>query len=110
SQDVIGTYFIQTKYIRDYNDDIFFDDRGIIHLKKLAELGMEIGSHTVAHSRLFSQFPMGTGSEQYPTYAPFVNDRKATLNWNDLRGIAGQQVSLGTFFRANLDVVSARRT
>ena len=23
SQDVIGTYFIQTKYIRDYNDDIF---------------------------------------------------------------------------------------
>ena len=80
SQDVVGTYFIQTKYIRDYNDDIFFDDRGIIHLKKLAELGMEIGSHTVAHSRLFSQFPMGAGSEQYPAYAPFVKDRKATSN------------------------------
>jgi hypothetical protein len=23
SQGVVGTYFIQTKYIRDYNDDIF---------------------------------------------------------------------------------------
>jgi hypothetical protein len=80
SQDVIGTYFIQTKYVRDYNDDIFFDDRGIVHLKKLVELGMEIGSHTVAHSRLFSQFPMGAGSERYPAYAPFVKDRKATSN------------------------------
>jgi hypothetical protein len=80
SQDMVGTYFIQTKYIRDYNDDIFFDDRGIVHLKKLAELGMEIGSHTVAHSKLFSQFPMGTGSEQYPTYMPFVKNRNATSN------------------------------
>jgi len=80
SQDVVGTYFIQTKYIRDFNDDIFFDDRGIVHLKKLAALGMEIGSHTVAHSKLFSQFPMGTGSEQYPTYTPFVKNRNATSN------------------------------
>ncbi|MBA2252550.1 MAG: hypothetical protein H0W13_07580 [Nitrospirales bacterium] len=80
SQGLVGTYFIQTKYIRDFNDDIFFDNRGIIHLKKLAELGMEIGSHTVAHSKVFSQFPMGTGAEQYPTYTPFVKDRKATSN------------------------------
>ena len=80
SQDVIGTYFIQTKYIRDYNDDIFFDDRGIIHLKKLVELGMEIGSHTVAHSKLFARFPMGTGAEQYPAYTPFVKDPNATSN------------------------------
>ncbi|HKN88355.1 MAG TPA: polysaccharide deacetylase family protein, partial [Nitrospiraceae bacterium] len=80
SQDVVGTYFIQTKYIRDYNDDIFFDHQGIVHLKKLAKLGMEIGSHTVAHSKLFARFPMGTGTEQYPTYTPFVKDRNTTSN------------------------------
>src|SRR5438067_6345648 len=48
NQDVIGYYFIQTKYIRDYNDDNCFPPQ------KLVKLGMEIGSHTVAHSRSFS--------------------------------------------------------
>ncbi|EFX60092.1 hypothetical protein DAPPUDRAFT_125537, partial [Daphnia pulex] len=28
SQGLVGTYFIQAKYIRDYNDDIFFNDEG----------------------------------------------------------------------------------
>ena len=80
SQQIGATYFIQTKYIRDFNDDIFFDDKGVVHLKKLVELGMDIGSHTVAHSKVFSQFPMGTGSEQYPSYAPFVKEQKVSYN------------------------------
>ena len=61
SQGVVGTYFIQVKYIRDYNDDIFFNDGGVRYVKQLADLGMELGSHTIAHSRVFNQFPMGTG-------------------------------------------------
>ncbi len=80
SQQIGATYFVQTKYIRDFNDDIFFDDKGVAHLKKLVELGMDIGSHTVAHSKVFSQFPMGTGSEQYPSYAPFVKEQKVSYN------------------------------
>ena len=36
SQGLTGTYFVQTKYIRDYNDDIFFNDQGVSHLKTLA--------------------------------------------------------------------------
>jgi len=71
---VTGTFFIQTKYVRDWNDKVFFDDTSPQHLRALADLGMEIGSHTVAHSKVFSAFPLGTGDERYPDYVPFVND------------------------------------
>ncbi len=80
SQGVVGTYFIQVKYIRDYNDDIFFNDEGVRYVKRLADLGMELGSHTIAHSRVFNQFPMGSGRESYPSYAPFVKDRTTAYN------------------------------
>ncbi|HQV10883.1 MAG TPA: hypothetical protein PKW52_06065 [Nitrospira sp.] len=80
SQGVVGTYFIQVKYIRDYNDDIFFNDEGVRYVKQLADLGMELGSHTIAHSRVFNQFPLGTGREAYPSYAPFVKDRTTAYN------------------------------
>jgi hypothetical protein len=79
NQGIAGTYFIQTKYIRDYNDDVFFDDAGVRHLRRLVELGMELGSHTVAHSKVFNMFPMGTGEERYPTYQPFVKDRRTAF-------------------------------
>ena len=80
SQGLVGTYFVQVKYIRDFNDDIFFNDEGVRYVKRLAELGMELGSHTIAHSRMFNQFPMGTGRESYPSYAPFVKDRTTAYN------------------------------
>lgn len=80
SQGLVGTYFIQVKYIRDYNDDIFFNEEGVGYLARLAELGMELGSHTIAHSKVFNQFPMGTGREAYPTYAPFVKNRTTAVN------------------------------
>ena len=80
SQGAVGTYFIQVKYIRDFNDDIFFNDEGVRYVKQLADLGMELGSHTIAHSRVFHQFPLGTGREAYPSYAPFVKDRTTAYN------------------------------
>ncbi|MCP9447066.1 MAG: hypothetical protein NNA22_05795, partial [Nitrospira sp.] len=72
---VRGTFFIQTKYIRDFNDEVFLTDQWIADLRALAARGMEIGSHTVAHSKVFDQFPMGTGTEQYPEYRPIVTGR-----------------------------------
>ena len=80
SQGLVGTYFIQVKYIRDFNDDIFFNDEGVRYVKQLADLGMELGSHTIAHSRVFDEFPLGTGREAYPSYAPFVKDRTTAYN------------------------------
>ncbi len=69
---ISATYFVQTKYVQDWNDKIFFDDEGVTAIRKLASLGMEIGSHSVSHSKVFSSFPMGEGDERYPRYQPFV--------------------------------------
>lgn len=71
-----ATFFVQTKYVRDWNDDIFFDDASLPALKRVAQQ-MELGSHTVAHSRAFKSFTFGTGDEQYPAYRPFVESRTA---------------------------------
>jgi hypothetical protein len=80
SQGVRATYFVETKYIRDYNDIAFFNDRGVALMKTLDRWGMELGSHTVAHSRIFRTFPLGTGLEQFPAYRPFVKDLRTTNN------------------------------
>lgn len=41
---------------------------------------MELGSHTIAHSKVFDQFPMGTGREACPSYAPYVKNRMKVQN------------------------------
>ncbi|HEV7388371.1 MAG TPA: polysaccharide deacetylase family protein [Gemmatimonadaceae bacterium] len=73
-----ATNFIQTKYVRDWNDEIFFDSSGIRYARRLDSLGMEIASHSVAHSRQFDVFKLGNGKEQYPSYQPFVLDSTRT--------------------------------
>ncbi len=75
-----STYFIQTKYVRDWNDDIFFNDENTRYLLAADKLGMEIASHSVAHSKVFSKFELGTGQEVYPEYSPFVKERNVTYN------------------------------
>jgi hypothetical protein len=80
NQGLTGTYFIQTKYIRDYNDDIFFNQQGVRDLQALHKLGMELGSHTVAHSKILDTFPLGTGTERYPSYRPYVKSRQIAYN------------------------------
>ncbi|MDQ6872708.1 MAG: polysaccharide deacetylase family protein, partial [Gemmatimonadota bacterium] len=80
SKGIRATYFVQTKYLRDYNDEIFFDSSATRYVASLASMGMEIGSHTVAHSRQFASMPMGDGAETYPSYQPFVQDKLQTLD------------------------------
>jgi hypothetical protein len=75
-----ATYFIQTKYIRDWNDNCFFNNKGIECLKKIVACNMEIASHSVSHSRVFSEFNLGTGKESYPEYRPFVKEKRLTMN------------------------------
>ncbi|HEY8106231.1 MAG TPA: polysaccharide deacetylase family protein, partial [Gemmatimonadales bacterium] len=72
SMGIPATYFIQTKYLRDWNDNAFFDRAAIGNLKSLDSLGMQIASHTVSHSREFNHMPLGSGDEVYPTYQPRV--------------------------------------
>ena len=80
SQGITGTYFIQTKYVRDWNDDLFFNTEGAARVKQLSDMGMEVASHSVAHSRVFSTLPLGSGQERYPAYEPFVKSKTETRN------------------------------
>ncbi len=69
-----GTFFVQTKYMKDYNDQAFFNPDTVPYIRELVDMGMDVGSHTVAHSRVFDQMPLGTGEERYPGYRPFVEN------------------------------------
>lgn len=80
SQGIPATHFIQAKYIKDWNDQVFFNPAGVTHLEELQALGVEVGSHSVSHSLQMNKFPLGTGTEQYPAYQPFVKDQGATEN------------------------------
>ena len=80
SAGVRATYFIQTKYMRDWNDDVFFNDAGLVPLRRLRELGMEVASHSVSHSLAFNQMEIGNGEERYPHYRPFVRNQERTEN------------------------------
>ena len=75
---VRASYFVQTKYIKDWSDEAFFNERGVAQLRRLKALGMDIGSHSVAHSVSFNQFPPGSGDERYPAYRPRVQNREQT--------------------------------
>jgi peptidoglycan/xylan/chitin deacetylase (PgdA/CDA1 family) len=78
SNGVKGTYFVQTKYVRDWNDESFFNEGGAALTRQLNDAGMEIASHSVSHSRVFAHFPMGDGAERYPAYIPFVKSQTET--------------------------------
>lgn len=69
---VRGTFFVQTKYMKDYNDSVFFDDAALPALAGLRAKGHELGSHTVAHSGRFEFMALGDGTERYPSYRPRV--------------------------------------
>lgn len=56
---VSGTYFITTKYFIDEMDTGYYDAEGIEYAKKLKQMGGDIGSHTVTHSKIFEKFPVG---------------------------------------------------
>ncbi len=70
-----ATYFIQTKYIKDYNDRSFFEKESQNILHDLVSYGMEVASHSVAHVSDFAQIPEGTGRESYPSYEPMMIEK-----------------------------------
>jgi hypothetical protein len=67
---VSSTFFIQTKYVNDYNSHAFFFDTDLTCLKTIFALGASIGSHSVIHSRGFNHFKLGDGTESFANYRP----------------------------------------
>ena len=106
-ENVSATHFIQTKYIRDWNDKIFFDDKNIDNLKKLKALNVEVGSHSVSHSLSFQKFKPGTGDEKYPDYVPYVQDENETYNGTILGELRVSKFLLDYFLPDNT-VISFR--
>ncbi len=104
---ISGTYFIQTKYVRDYNDEIFFSDEGGRLVQELESLGAEIASHSVAHSNAMWDFDIGDGTETYPEYQPFVRTKTRTIGAT-LIGETRISKFLLDNFTVNQDVVSFR--
>jgi len=78
SQGIAATYFIQTKYMKDWNDNVILDETAPRLLKEIKNMRMELASHGVSHSRIFQDFPLGDGKESYPNYRPFVKDSSTT--------------------------------
>lgn len=70
--EVPATFFIQTKYYRDFQDQGFFNDSSLQTLTDLGRAQMEVGSHSVSHTDVFASLPIGTGTENYPDYQPRV--------------------------------------
>lgn len=77
---VPATFFIQTKYYRDFQDEGFFNDRTLKMIDNLERAGMEIASHSVSHSDMYASVPLGDGHETYPDYQPRVRAKGDTRN------------------------------
>jgi peptidoglycan/xylan/chitin deacetylase (PgdA/CDA1 family) len=73
-----ATYFIQTKYLKDYQDVATMTKKTISVIWELRDAGMEVASHSVSHSLQFTEFPLGTGEERFPEYQPFVVNEEKT--------------------------------
>lgn len=104
---VKSTYFIQTKYMKDFNDDIFINEEGASYVEQLEDLGMEIASHSVSHSLQFHEFPMGDGTESYPDYRPFVMSKARTKGASLLGELRVSKFLLETFAKQS-EVISFR--
>ena len=73
-----ATYFLQTKYLKDDLDTAFLDEAAMATMRKIAAMGHEVASHSVAHTPVFAALPMGDGQERFPDYHPFVQDKRTT--------------------------------
>lgn len=80
SVNITATYFMQTKYVKDWSDSAFFTPSNVEILKGIRDMGMEIGSHSVSHSKSYRNFDIGDGEEHYPAYHPFVESFLKTRN------------------------------
>jgi peptidoglycan/xylan/chitin deacetylase (PgdA/CDA1 family) len=103
---VSATYFIQTKYIKDGQDDHFFTVENIPYMDALLNMGMEVGSHTVSHTPFFSYLPLGSGTEKYPDYQPFYVTNFSTFNETLLGELRVSKFLLDHFL--NINTISFR--
>jgi hypothetical protein len=75
-----STYFIQTRYVKDYRERIFNSVDDFKRLRLISQAGMDLQSNSVSGSPFFDQFEQGNGDEVYPNYRPYVMAWDKTYN------------------------------
>ncbi len=67
---VTSTFFVTTKNFTDETDIGYYSGANIESLKKIKELGFDLGSHSVSHSKQFEFFQFGDLSVNSANYQP----------------------------------------
>lgn len=63
---VQASYNVTTKIVQDEMDYSFFSTRNVFrHMNNLLKLGMELGTHGLAHADDSNTFPLGSGAEKF---------------------------------------------
>ena len=65
---VRSTFFVTTKYFADSTDIGYYDDERAGWIRRVREAGFEVGSHSVSHSRVFDEFPVGSSDVDRASY------------------------------------------
>ncbi len=95
------TVFAWPHYETDWLDTDFFRQSGFAEvMRAISALGAEIGSHSVSHSPVFnrpSAVPLGSGTETFENYHPFVVSKTVTRNATVLGDLRVSKQLLQTF-------------
>ncbi len=67
---VTSTFFVTTKFFTDETDIGYYSGANIESLKKIKELGFDLGSHSVSHSKQFESLQLGDLSVNAANYQP----------------------------------------
>jgi peptidoglycan/xylan/chitin deacetylase (PgdA/CDA1 family) len=65
---VRSTFYATTKYFKDATDIGYYTPDRVAWIRQVKDMGFEIGSHSVSHSKLFEQFPVGSPQVDQRSY------------------------------------------
>jgi hypothetical protein len=108
ARNITTTYFMQTKYIKDWNDVAFYVPEAVKCVLQIDSLHMEIASHSESHSQIYDHFPIGDGTEEYPSYHPVVTGPKTCRGGTVLGELRVSKFLLDHFLKKNDTIVSFR--
>jgi hypothetical protein len=67
---VRSLFFIQMKYVNDFNGRGYLTPSSLEVLRQIHAEGFPMGTHSIIHSRAFNRFDLGSGAETYVSYQP----------------------------------------
>ncbi len=65
---VRSTFYVTTKYFKDATDIGYYTPESVAWIRQVKEMGFEVGSHSVSHSKAFGTFPVGSPQVDQQTY------------------------------------------